>query len=135
MTLILFIHFYASDSKRIIYPLIFIELETPMVLALYKETNKIIGYVNYSNIEDNNMFIEFIEVNPEYKNLNLCKRMLSFLITQKPEIITYELLNVGGLVGYNYYVDAFESNNFNVKNKFDKKIKKENLNNMKFYKI
>ena len=126
---------YIPDTKRIIYPLIFRELETPMVLAIYKETNKIIGYVNYRNIEDNNMFIEFIEVNPEYRNLNLCKRMLSFLIMQKPKIMSYELLNVGGLSGYSCYVDTFESNNFNVKNKFDKKIKKENLNNMKFYKI
>lgn len=125
---------YILDSKRIKYPIMFSKLETPMVLALYKETNKIIGYINYSNIEDNNMFIEFIEVNPKYKNLNLCKKMLSFLIMQKPKIMSYELLNVGGLVGYNYYVDAFESNNFNVKNKFDNKIKKENLNNMKFYK-
>ena len=125
---------YIPDTKRIIYPIIFSELETPMVLALYKETNKIIGYVNYRTIEDNNMFIEFIEVNPEYRNLNLCKRMLSFLIMQKPEIISYELLNVGGLSGYSCYVDTFESNNFKVKIKFDKKIKKENLNNMKFYK-
>jgi len=88
-----------------------------MVLALYKETNKIIGYVNYRNIEDNNMFIEFIEVNQEYRNLNLCKRMLSFLIIQKPEIISYELLNVGGLSGYSCYIDTFESNNFIVNNK------------------
>ena len=132
---------YIPETKISItkYPLIFRELETPMVLAIYKETNKIIGYVNYRNIEDNNMFIEFIEVNPVYRNLNLCKRMLSFLIMQKPEIMSYELLNVGGLSGYSCYVDnppTFESNNFKVKIKFDdKKIKKENLNNMKFYKI
>ena len=67
--------------------------------------------------------------------MNLCKRMLSFLIIKKPEIMSYELQNVGGLSGYSCYVDAFESNNFKVKIKFDDKIKKENLNNMKFYKI
>lgn len=103
-----------------------------MVLVLYKETNKIIGYVNYRNIEDNNMFIEFIEVNPEYRNLNLCKRMLSFLIMQKPKIISYELQNVGGLSGYSCYVDTFESNNFKIKIKFeDKKLKKKTLNNIR----
>ena len=124
---------YSPETKISItkYPLMFEELETPMVLAIYKETNKIIGYINYRNIEDNNMFIEFIEVNSEYRNLNLCKKMLSFLIMQKPEIISYELQNVGGLSGYNCYVDTFESNNFKVKIKFDKKIKKENLNNIR----
>ena len=119
---------YSPETKISItkYPLIFRELETPMVLVLYKETNKIIGYVNYRNIEDNNMFIEFIEVNPEYRNLNLCKRMLSFLIMQKPKIISYELQNVGGLSGYSCYVDTFESNNFKIKIKFeDKKLKKK----------
>jgi len=35
-----------------------------MVLAIYKETNKIIGYVNYRDIENNSIYIEFIEVNP-----------------------------------------------------------------------
>ena len=125
---------YSPETKISItkYPLIFRELETPMVLVLYKDTNKIIGYVNYSNIEDNNIFIEFIEVNPEYRNLNLCKRMLSFLIMQKPKIISYELQNVGGLSGYSCYVDAFESNNFKVKIKFDdKKLKKKTLNNIR----
>jgi len=101
-----------------------------MVLVLYKDTNKIIGYVNYRNIEDNNMFIEFIEVNPEYRNLNLCKRMLSFLIMQKPKIISYELQNVGGLSGYSCYVDAFESNNFKIKIKFeDKKLNITKMDN------
>jgi len=123
---------YIPDTKRIIYPLIFRELETPMVLAIYKETNKIIGYVNYRDIGNNSMFIEFIEVNPVYRNLNLCKRMLSFLIMQKPEIMSYELLNVGGLSGYSCYVDTFESNNFKVKIKFDdKKLKKKTLNNIR----
>ena len=125
---------YSPETKISItkYPLIFRELETPMVLVLYKETNKIIGYVNYRNIEDNNMFIEFIEVNPEYRNLNLCKRMLSFLIMQKPKIISYELQNVGGLSGYSCYVDTFESNNFKIKIKFeDKKLKKKTLNNIR----
>ncbi len=125
---------YIPETKILItkYPLIFRELETPMVLVLYKETNKIIGYVNYRHIEDNNMFIEFIEVNPEYRNLNICKSMLSFLIIQKPEIISYELQNVGGLSGYSCYVDAFESNNFKVKIKFeDTKLKKKTLNNIR----
>ena len=125
---------YSPETKISItkYPLIFRELETPMVLVLYKETNKIIGYVNYRNIEDNNMFIEFIEVNPEYRNLNLCKRMLSFLIMQKPKIISYELQNVGGLSGYSCYVDTFKSNNFKIKIKFeDKKLKKKTLNNIR----
>ena len=125
---------YSPETKISItkYPLIFREIETPMVLVLYKETNKIIGYVNYRNIEDNNMFIEFIEVNPEYRNLNLCKRMLSFLIMQKPKIISYELQNVGGLTGYSCYVDTFESNNFKIKIKFeDKKLKKKTLNNIR----
>ena len=128
---------YIPETKISItkYPIIFRELETPMVLALYKETNKIIGYVNYRDIGNNSMFIEFIEVNPEYRNLNLCKIMLSFLIMQKPEIMSYELLNVGGLSGYSCYVDTFESNNFKVKIKFDDiKLKKKTLNNMKFYK-
>ena len=125
---------YSPETKISItkYPLMFKELETPMILAIYKETNKIIGYVNYRNIEDNNMFIEFIEVNPEYRNLNLCKRMLSFLIMQKPKIISYELQNVGGLSGYSCYVDTFESNNFKIKIKFeDKKLKKKTLNNIR----
>jgi hypothetical protein len=125
---------FVPESKRIIikYPIMFSELETPMILAIYKETNKIIGYVNYRNIEDNSIYIEFIEVNPEYRNFNLCKRMLSFLIMQKSEIMSYELLNVGGLSGYSCYVDAFESNNFTVKLKFfDKKLKKSTLNNLR----
>ena len=125
---------YSPETKISItkYPLIFSELETPMVLAIYKETNKIIGYINYRNIEDNNMFIEFIEVNPEYRNMNLCKRILSFLIMQKPEIINYELQNVGGLSGYSCYVDTFESNNFKVKIKFDDKKLKNIAVNRKF---
>ena len=103
-----------------------------MVLAVYKETNKIIGYVNYRYIENNGIFIEFIEVNSEYRNMNLCKRILSFLIIQKPEIMSYELQNVGGLSGYSCYVDTFESNNFKVKIKFDdKKLKKKTLNNIR----
>ena len=58
--------------------------------------------------------------------------MLSFLIMQKPEIMSYELLNVGGLSGYSCYVDTFESNNFKVKIKFDdKKLKKKTLNNIR----
>ena len=125
---------YSPETKISItkYPLIFGELETPMVLAIYKETNKIIGYVNYRDIENNSIFIEFIEVNPEYRNVNLCKRMLSFLIIKKPEIMSYELQNVGGLSGYSCYVDAFESNNFKVKIKFDdKKLKKKTLNNIR----
>jgi hypothetical protein len=125
---------YSPETKISItkYPLIFEELETPMVLAIYKETNKIIGYVNYRDIENNSIFIEFIEVNPEYRNVNLCKRMLSFLIIKKPEIMSYELQNVGGLSGYSCYVDAFESNNFKVKIKFDdKKLKKKTLNNIR----
>ena len=125
---------YSPETKISItkYPLIFSELETPMVLAIYKETNKIIGYVNYRDIENNSIFIEFIEVNPEYRNVNLCKRMLSFLIIKKPEIMSYELQNVGGLSGYSCYVDAFESNNFKVKIKFDdKKLKKKTLNNIR----
>jgi len=63
--------------------------------------------------------------------MNLCKRILSFLIIQKPEIMSYELQNVGGLSGYSCYVDAFESNNFKVKIKFDKKVKKKTLNNIR----
>ena len=125
---------YSPETKISItkYPLIFGELETPMVLAVYKETNKIIGYVNYRYIENNGIFIEFIEVNSEYRNMNLCKRILSFLIIQKPEIMSYELQNVGGLSGYSCYVDAFESNNFKVKIKFDdKKLKKKTLNNIR----
>lgn len=117
---------YVPETKKIIikYPIMFIDLETPMVLAIYKENNKIIGYVNYRHINDNSIFIEFIEVNPEYRNMNLCKRMISFLLTKKQEILNYELINVGGLSGYSCYVDAFESNNFTVKLKFEKKIKK-----------
>jgi hypothetical protein len=125
---------YIPENKILItkYPLIFSEIETPMVLAIYKETNKIIGYINYRNIEVNNMFIEFIEVNPEYRNMNLCKRILTFLIIQKPEIMSYELQNVGGLSGYSCYVDAFESNNFKVKIKFDDKKLKNIAVNRKF---
>jgi hypothetical protein len=125
---------YIPETKILItkYPLIFRELETPMVLAIYKKTNKIIGYVNYRDIGNNSISIEFIEVNPEYRNLNLCKRMISFLIMQKPEIISYELQNVGGLSGYSCYVDTFESNNFKVKIKCDdKKLKKKTLNNIR----
>ena len=103
-----------------------------MVLVLYKDTNKIIGYVNYRDIENNSIYIEFIEVNPEYRNMNLCKRILSFLIIQKPEIMSYELQNVGGLSGYSCYVDAFESNNFKVKIKFDDKKLKNIAVNRKF---
>lgn len=124
---------YVPETKKIIikYPIMFIDLETPMVLAIYKENNKIIGYVNYRHINDNSIFIEFIEVNPEYRNMNLCKRMISFLLTKKQEILNYELINVGGLSGYSCYVDAFESNNFTVKLKFEKKIKKDVLNNLR----
>ena len=123
---------YVHESKRIIikYPIMFINLETPMILAIYKEHNKIIGYINYRDVEHNSMFIEFIEVNPEYRNMNLCKRMLSFLIIQKPNIMNYELINVGGLSGYSCYVDAFESNDFKIKIKFDKKINITKLDNV-----
>ena len=123
---------YVHESKRIIikYPIMFIDLETPMILAIYKEHNKIIGYINYRDVEHNSMFIEFIEVNPEYRNMNLCKRMLSFLIIQKPNIMNYELINVGGLSGYSCYVDAFESNDFKIKIKFDKKINITKLDNV-----
>jgi hypothetical protein len=131
---------YIPEAKRYIvkYPIMFTDLEIPIVLAIYKDKesnkmhNKIIGYVNYRDIDIKSIFIEFIEVNPEYRNMNLCKRMISYLISQKPNTKKFELINAGGLSGYSCYVDAFESNNFNIKIKnTDKKIKKTKLNNIR----
>jgi len=89
------------------------ELELSIVLAI--KNNKIIGYLLYKiNDDDNSIYIEFIEVNEKYRNLSLCKKLITYLIKTLPDINTYELYNVGGLSGYSCYVDSFESNNFIV---------------------
>jgi hypothetical protein len=93
------------------------ELESSIILAICN--NKIIGYLlykishdSYADSDDISIYIEYIEVNKNYRNLSLCKKLITYLINIKPHINKYELYNVGGLSGYSCYVDAFKNNNF-----------------------
>ena len=125
---------YMPEIKNLIvkYPIMFNDIETPMVLAIDTQHEKIIGYLNYRYIpDDKSMLIECIEVNPEYRNLNVCKNIISYFITQHPKIMKFELVNVGGLAGYSCYVDAFELHNFSVKIQFFNKDTQINNNNKK----
>ena len=100
-----------KNINNIIFPIMCNELNTPIVIVIDK--TKVIGYLIYNfRIEDNSIYIDYIEVNPDYRNESLCKKMISYLISQKKDINKYELLNVGGLSGYSCYVDAFTNNNF-----------------------
>ena len=118
-------------SKFIVkYPIIITKLTTPMVIAITPNNNKIIGYISYKNIvEDKSIFIEYMEVIPdsynvpkcacaydallyEYTHDILCKQMISYLISKKPDIIKYKLTNVHGVAGYCCYTNAFDANNF-----------------------
>jgi len=103
--------------QRVIFPALMLEMEAPIVLALdnsNKEKPVSIGYLFFIEDEEQ-IIIEVIEVNSVYRNYNLCKRLISHLITIKPEIKKYSLVNVGGLAGYSCYTDAFNSNNFITK--------------------
>jgi hypothetical protein len=93
--------------------------ETELSIILAISNNKIIGYLLYKTNDDISIYIEYIEVNTvevntEYRNLSLCKKLITNLIKTIPRINEYELYNVGGLSGYSCYVDAFETNNFKV---------------------
>ena len=117
--------------NNILFPIMCNELNTPIVIVIDK--NKVIGYLIYNiRIEDNSIYIDYIEVNPDYRNESLCKKMISYLISQKKEINKYELLNVGGLSGYSCYVDAFTTNNFDA-NFIDNTNNNENNENNNEY--
>jgi hypothetical protein len=88
--------------------------ETELSIILAISNNKIIGYLLYKTNDDISIYIEYIEVNTEYRNLSLCKKLITNLIKTIPHINEYELYNVGGLSGYSCYVDAFKTNNFKV---------------------
>ena len=111
--------------NNILFPIMCNELNTPIIIVLDKHKNIVIGYLIYNlRIEDNSIYIDYIEVNPDYRNESLCKNMISYLISNKKEVNKYELLNVGGLSGYSCYTDAFTNNNFEAKF-----IEDENINN------
>ena len=115
--------------RKIIYPSLMLDMEVPIILALdnSSETPKVVGYLFFME-DDEKINIEVIEVNSSYRNSNLCKRLISYLIDIKPRIKKYSLVNVGGLAGYSCYMDAFTSLDFNGKIKRDKNRNNVNIN-------
>ena len=99
--------------RKIIYPSLMLDMEVPIILALDKssETPIVVGYLFFME-DDEKINIEVIEVNSSYRNSNLCKRLISYLVDIKPSIKKYSLVNVGGLAGYSCYMDAFISLGF-----------------------
>ena len=89
------------------------ELELSVILAV--SDNKIIGYLLYKINDDGSIYIDYIEINRNYRNASICKKLITYLIKSMDTTNTYELYNVGGLAGYSCYVNAFESNGFTAK--------------------
>jgi len=111
-----------KEIRHIItYPSLMLEMEAPIVLAVDKSTTIpiVFGYLYFME-SDTHINIELIEVNNSYRNSNLCKRLISYLVNIKPNINKYSLLNVGGLPGYSCYTDAFYSLHFNGRVKRNK---------------
>ena len=89
------------------------ELELSVILAI--NNSKIIGYLLYKINDDGSIYIDYIEINRNYRNASICKKLITHLIQSLESTNNYELYNVGGLAGYSCYVDAFESNGFIAK--------------------
>lgn len=106
--------------RKITYPSLMLDMEVPIILALdnSSETLKVVGYLFFME-DDEKINIEVIEVNSSYRNSNLCKRLISYLVDIKPRMKKYSLVNVGGLAGYSCYMDAFTSLDFNGRIKRD----------------
>ena len=115
--------------RKITYPSLMLDMEVPIILALdnSSETPKVVGYLFFME-NDEKINIEVIEVNSSYRNSNLCKRLILYLVDIKPRIKKYSLVNVGGLSGYSCYMDAFTSLDFNGKIKRDKNRNNVNIN-------
>jgi hypothetical protein len=106
-----------KPMQRVLFPSLMLEMDAPIIIVLDK-SNVIPIMIAYLFFREDNeplhprIFIEVIEVNNAYRNYNLCKRLISYLISIKPLIEKYALVNVGGLAGYSCYNDAFIANNF-----------------------
>ena len=92
--------------------------------------NIIIGYLLYiySDTEKTHIYIEYVEVHPDYTGRRLCNKLIQELINLKPDINNFELFNAGGLPAFKCYVNTFGRNGFIAKNVF--KINKKTINNL-----
>jgi predicted GNAT family N-acyltransferase len=79
---------------------------------------KIAGYLQYSFYDEdpNKVHIAYVEVNPEFRGLKLCSKLIELLITklyqELPNVKVFTLNNAGGLLGYKCYVSTFRKHGF-----------------------
>lgn len=106
---------FIKPKHRIIFPSLMLGMEVPIIIVLDKSNviPAMVAYL-YFRCDEQQIFIEVIEVNNAYRNYNLYKRLISQLISIKPTVEKYALVNVGGLAGYSCYTDAFNANNFST---------------------
>lgn len=114
------------EGKDVFYPYLILSNPTsdikfkPNCGFIYLELdNIIIGYLLYTYIKnqdtDDHIYIDYVEVHPNYTGHRLCNKLILELIKLKSNINKFELLNVGGLPAFKCYVNTFIQNGFRAK--------------------
>lgn len=91
----------------------------------------IIGYLlytykNFDSEKKNHIYIDYVEVHPDYTGKRLCNKLIQELLHFKSDINKFELFNVGGLPAFKCYVNTFIQNGFHPKQRGTDKTKNIN---------
>lgn len=114
------------EGKDVFYPYLILSNPTsdikfkPNCGFIYLELdNIIIGYLLYTYKKNPDtkahIYIDYVEVHPNYTGHRLCNKLILELIKLKSHINKFELLNVGGLPAFKCYVNTFIQNGFAAK--------------------
>ena len=124
-----------NDKNK--YPKFMNGLEINTIILLFEE--KIIGYLNYQienyvsrkeNASKKYIYIESIEIHPEYKGKKFCNLLITKLIEfykDDETINEYHLDNHGGLLGYKCYTSSFREQGFKPKYKSKMTLERNNI--------
>jgi hypothetical protein len=101
-----------EEYKYLKYNLI---LTDKMILIAKYNTNTgnevVAGYIKY-DFQDTFIFIDAVEVHPDFRGLKLCNKLIKLIIDRFPEYNSFQLANAGGLIAYKCYTSTFEKEGF-----------------------